>query len=462
MQKKIYPSEIVRIKRLKKFLKKSKSVMKRSRKQKSDKAEENRNKFVISPAFVTLPDAVISNQMATANVEISPYKNGDRRSLCLPETFDIFSDPESVLKALFKYRNILLDTRLASSIIIDHRKVKNNSLGSEVLLGLLVSEIINHRRKSLKDKLSLKGLFPKDKTAKQLIQSVGLAKEIGDDHFKDAADDVHGADVHLFRYDNRHHQSVSVKNDKKRKAAEDCVQYLDRCMNAHKLTIKEEAKNRLVACLGEVIDNATEHCGLTKPIWYVRGYFNDQPRTEGRFLELSVFNFGNSIFDNFNNLPKSSEIKGVAAEYVNRHSKVIDTKALYTVAALQGNISSKRDTDKTRGQGSVTLIETFESIYSDYCRLRKPTNSSTTTAEMNIISGDTVIKFDGKYKSIVEESEGGSERFKMPFNIEGSLESPPDSNNIYKMKDVSFPGVMINIRIPLQGSTEPLEGKLNG
>ncbi|MEX9625738.1 hypothetical protein AB7X35_20305, partial [Proteus mirabilis] len=257
-----------------------------------------------------------------------------------------------------------------------------------------------------------------------------------------------------FRYDNRYHNSPSTKVNKKSEVAEECVKYLDNCMRFHKLSLKENAKNRLSACLGEVLDNAEEHSGTTNSIWYVRGYFNNVK--EERYLELSVFNLGNSIFDNFMLLPENSNIKNIASTYVNRHKGKLKDAALFTVAALQGDISTKKDADPTRGQGSVTLIENFESIYEEYCKLRNP-ESTENIAEMNIISGETVVYFDGKYKSIVEEKDNGEERFIMPFNEKNTLQAPPDTRSVYTMNDVRFPGVMINIRIPLKGSTESLD-----
>jgi len=46
----------------------------------------------------------------------------------------------------------------------------------------------------------------------------------------------------------------------------------------------------------------------------------------------------------------------------------------------------------------------------------------------------------------------------MPFNKENSLSFPPDERITKKMNGISFPGVMINIRIPLQGNDKsPVE-----
>ncbi|MBN3104310.1 hypothetical protein H4F50_20930, partial [Pectobacterium brasiliense] len=137
--------------------------------------------------------------------------------------------------------------------------------------------------------------------------------------------------------------------------------------------------------------------------------------------------------------------------------KMVDPKSLFTVASLQGSISTKSDSDPTRGHGTVTLIETFEAIYDGYKKLRG-NGVGGKNAEMNIISGETIIKFDGRYRSKIDEIEGGSEKFVMPFNAKQSLDEPPEDKYVYTMTNVKFPGVMINIRMPLYGSTVPLSG----
>ncbi|MGN2616980.1 hypothetical protein [Aliivibrio fischeri] len=455
MKNAIYPAEVVRKKRLKKQLKKSISQKKRIRKIKMirESRSAERKRKLINAAELELPDALFSNELKnTKKSNCGQYLSSNEFKL--PVVFDIFSNPESVLTNIYTLRSLLLKPKV-EQFKVNHKNVRSTSLGSEALLGILASEIVSHRKKhdSFMD-FEFSGRFPKDKDAKALVEDIGLLKELQDPDFKDVKQNQHNGRVHLFREDNRYHHVVSVKgDDKKTNTAKDCVEHLESCLNTHSLTIKKEAQERLKACLGEVLDNANEHCGRTSSVWYVRSYFNDT-RKKRPYFELMVFNLGNSIAENFERLPDSSGIKKTAFTYVNRHKHQFNSNALLTVAALQGNISSKRDTEKNRGQGTVTLIETFESIYNDYCVLRQANGQS---SEMNLISGDTVIKFDGKYKSDARELDGGGEVFQMTFNKENSLMSPPDKNYVSSMRNVYLPGVMINIRIPLNGSTAPLE-----
>ncbi|WP_272694926.1 hypothetical protein [Providencia sp. PROV144] len=433
---------------------------KRERKQ---KRKQNRLKKIQSSAnkanvfqdkYLEMSDAVITGEIIKIN-KVSTFGDRKSRKFRIPDNFDIFSNPEGSLHAINRIANILLGSKIRK-LHLNHQKVVKNSLGSESLLGLVVSEIVLNRHDKSRKKydFTLSGQLPRKTEARQLTQSVGLIKEMTVRHDK-LSDNMQNNNILYFSAESRPEQSFGVKFDDKSKAAEDCVSYLESCLNKHDLTINKNIQHRLQACLGEILDNADEHSSRTRSNWYVKGYFNDTENEVERFLELSVFNVGNSIYDNFKELHEGSEVKGKAKKYVSQHNSLVSESCLYSVYALQGSVSTKRDQDPTRGQGTVTLIETFESIYADYRKLRDKDGCS--KAEMNIISGDTVISFTGEYKSTTKQVRNGTEIFEMPFNEKNSLSYPPDIRYVKKMDKVFFPGVMINIRIPLQGSTKVLD-----
>lgn len=455
MRKKIIPTEVVRRKRVRKLLKKSAPLFRNrlliKRKKRIKTSMDNCGVNVVE-----LDSALICNEFLSANAAFGKAISKPAKGCAqvkIPSKFDVFRNPERVVRTMVDISFKLMSPRV-NEVFIDHRRAVDSSLGSESLLGLLVTEIVSNRRRQLNEQIDVEGFFPKKSGSyKTLIKNIGIVRELSDDHFKDAEDNKHGKKIHIYRKDNKYAENASAKGDIKTATADECVEYLNACLLSHKLEITKDAKDKMKACLGEVFDNAEEHCNRNKPVWFVRGYFNDVEKA--RFLELSVFNLGNSIFDNFDELPDSSASKKKALDYVNRHRHVIDEESLFTVAALQGAVSTKGDEDPTRGHGSVTLIETFEALYDEYKNLRC-CNSYVTNAEMNIISGETIISFDGSYRSKTSDDAHGRERFVMPFNVSQSLMNPPDSRYVSKMNGVKFPGVMINIRIPLQGSVIPL------
>lgn len=450
MKKSISPPDLVRKKRERKLFKRYYS---RPKNITLIKRKSRKIKLVSTGGYISMENSFICDEFLNSNRTSLSVKRKRNIKIVLPSAFDIFSNTEEVLSTVIDITRKLMAPGL-ENIHIDHRNVNKSSLGSESLLGLLITEIISNRRTQRGDKINIKGMLPKiGRSSRTLIENIGLVKELEDDHFKDAQDNNHGDHVHYYRKDNRYALNTSVKGDNKSSTAEDCVKYLNSCLNSHTLQLTENARNKLKACLGEVFDNAEEHCGRSKPVWFVRGYFHDV--VDDRYLELAVFNLGNSFYENFEALPEDSGIKSKASKYVDRHKDKINKRTLFTIASLQGAVSTKKDSDSSRGHGSVTLIETFESLHDEYKKLRK----SGTNAEMNIISGETVIKFDGKYRSKTKQHERGVETFTMPFNVAQSLDHPPEEDRVYTMRNVKFPGVMINIRIPLKGSTVKLPGE---
>ena len=453
MKKKIYPNEALRKKRLNKKYKRNKpfylNKTKKVRRERIAKARKNGE-------LISLANSFLGDEFSILNNKKKKVSLSNTIKIVIPAKFDIFKNTENVISSIIDIAHKVMSPNL-TYIKIDHRRVKESSLGSESLLGLLVTEIISNRRSQRGEKITIHGRIPlAGKKNRSLIENIGLVKELVDNQFQDAQDDNHENGMHLYRKDNRYAVNTSVKGDNKSITAQQCVSYLGSCLISHNLKLSEDYEDKLKACLGEVFDNAEEHCGRNKPVWFVRGYFNDVQNE--RSLELCVFNLGNSFFDNFNALPDASKIKNTALEYVNRHKATIDPRSLFTVASLQGSVSTKKDSDPTRGHGSVTLIETFEAIHDGYKKLRG-NGFSGKNAEMNIISGETIIKFDGRYRSKINEIEGGAETFIMPFNANQSLDEPPEEKYVYTMRNVKFPGVMINIRMPLYGSTVPLSGE---
>ena len=66
---------------------------------------------------------------------------------------------------------------------------------------------------------------------------------------------------------------------------------------------------------------------------------------------------------------------------------------------------------------------------------------------MTILSGSTLIKFDGKY-DLVKVKIDGEERSILPFNRRKSLDKRPDPNAVMAI-DSFFPGTVIDLKFYL-------------
>lgn len=439
------PSSISQLKKLKKHIRKSKSHMKRlKRKRLKTTAPEKVNYIESALLRAFLPKFKDLNGQLSKTSKVST-----------PRNFCIFENYEGSLAFLKKY----LKTALANPrvISIDHRQTRNWSLGAESLLGILTKEISRLCEKQNVD-CEISGTTSRNDDYQDVINSVGVVSELPDHEF-DMPTESDDSLIHSFKQDCTLSETSSISaKDLKNETATGFVQHLSNCLKDHKLKLKDAASSSLEACMGELLDNVHEHCGLGTPKWYVRAYINNS--SKNRTLEVSVFNIGRTFSETFCNLSPSSFSRKIADKYVQKHvSPSLTQNALMTVAALQGNVSSKNeDNDDTRGHGTITLIETFERLYKNYSRLRHNDKSSKKeTPVMNLISGSTMIKFDEHYSSFVVPDAGGGERILISFNDESDLAFPPNSTYIKTMKKGYFPGTMINIKVPLNGSLRPIK-----
>ncbi|ASC57311.1 hypothetical protein RQY88_001051 [Vibrio vulnificus] len=456
MKNKIFPSDCVRLKKLKKHLSHSKSLKLRLKRKKlktklRKKAREDTSfiKVEDNPMLRDLSKICKNGRLKGKDTNQSFYK------FKAPIIFDIFSDPEAVLKSLGKLQGALSDKKV-KKVFFSQSNVKKTSLGSEFLLGRLATEYQDYRAE-IDSPIDYEGKLPRDKRAFELTKHIGILSEVMSPSHQSAKFAVTNGSVHVYKVDNKLNEVASVSSeDKKTTTATDCVSHLEKCLNEQQLSLKVQAANKIRFCIGEILDNANDHCNRTAPVWFVRSFLNTSSK-RGRFFELMVLNLGDTIAETFEELPEESKAKKLAMKYVNKHLEKESKCNLLTVSALQGNTSSKKDADPTRGQGTVNLIETFEAIHRSYVDLRVRSGDNS-VAQMNLISGSTVVRFDGTYHSQTKVNEKGEESVTIAFNKESSLELPPDSRFVYSMDGVHFPGLMINIRIPLQGSTTPLHG----
>lgn len=176
--------------------------------------------------------------------------------------------------------------------------------------------------------------------------------------------------------------------------------------------------------------------------------------------EIAIFNFGNTIAETFQRLPRDSFTYKQVKAYLDTHSqrRLFSTgwrhEDLFTLIALQGNVSSKNNNPQdTRGNGTVDLIEFFQRVHAE-CAVAKDAQ-----ATMSLISGSTVIFFDGRYQ--MRPNENGIKV--IAFNDDNNLLQRPSSSCVRQLRGATFPGTLISLKFPLSvtKSTIPTEGTNN-
>lgn len=110
--------------------------------------------------------------------------------------------------------------------------------------------------------------------------------------------------------------------------------------------------------------------------------------------------------------------------------------------ALQGGVSRKnagKDHVGDYGQGTADLIEFFQEL--------GQTAGAEAVPKMCVLSGHTIVQFDGRYCMQRVENELGVWRI-IAFNKENSLDLPPDPESVRHLPSY-FPGTLISMRFYL-------------
>ena len=205
-----------------------------------------------------------------------------------------------------------------------------------------------------------------------------------------------------------------------------------------------EKREDLCVIIGEALINAEEHA--TTNFRFSIGYFQDTTidGTHTGLFRLVIMNFGKTIYEKFAdpncpNRPIVKKMKQLSKQYTRQRvfkGQEFEEETLWSSYVLQEGVTSVAD--RKRGHGTIQFIDSF-------FNLNGPANFSDGRSRMTILSGNTNITFDNKYR--VQRLVAGGEAIKvMTFNKSGSIEDRPDKNNVKYVPDY-FPGTVISAKI---------------
>ncbi len=359
------------------------------------------------------------------------------RKIVLPKTFSFLDDPEAALKVIHRAAAVLNHQKI-KFIYIDHRHVERVGLAAEVVLDRVVDDMFRRFTRAGR-RVKLRGRVPADPNACRLIRAIGLTKALG--IRTQVLSDEDESRVRVFQSDSRAYVAQPKINirDYKEKTVGDFVAYTQKALGEHGHEMTNAAKARLISYLGEILDNVEQHSGVLD--WILVGYI-DLTEDGLHWFDIAVLNFGLTYAETFSASGASELAWGEIQGYLDKHRGKggISDEGLVTVCALQGNISSKNYTEEdTRGHGTVKLIEFFQDLHESFA------GSDTRKPKMAIVSGNTRVLFDGRYKMKMS-SEG---RKVIAFNNPNDLDDPPDMRYVSSLRGKGFPGCAISIRFPL-------------
>ncbi|AQZ99607.1 hypothetical protein B5M06_16505 [Comamonas kerstersii] len=324
---------------------------------------------------------------------------------------------------------------------IDQSKLSTCDIAAIALLDIILLEMKDEVEDGKAPDLDLEGVIPKNQEMATLVRAIGTPKHLNIPEAQLHFIDSQKLEIFDKRVTQRKKMVTPLVAETREKIAEDFILHISRCLTATKsVEINEDGVTHLSAILAEIINNAEEHAGMTD--WSLLGYLNF--KQEIPVLEVAMINFGKTMAQTFQELDRDGytwrQIKPYVSEHVGRRlfSSSWKEDDLLTIMALQPNISSKNySTNSTRGAGTTQLLEFFEFMDSFF-------HGQDASAQMAIISGSTYIYFDGTYSL-----EASGTRKAIAFNPSNDLTKRPDKEYVQHLSDVSFPGTIISIKLPL-------------
>jgi hypothetical protein len=361
----------------------------------------------------------------------------------IPEVFSLYKNPESVLIIVDQIAS-LKNVKQINKIMINHINCIEHDLAAETILAAAVTALYSYKTKT-GGKFIIEGILPKDEKMKKLLRSIGVVKETANPKYHLKKEDR----LRLFK---RHSDILEIPTifgkDKKTRATEDFIDHLNECVLFISAQLDGEEVGKLDYYVGEVLGNAEEHSGTN--IWTIVGYL-DATDESNLVSEIAIYCVGKTIFETFEEKRDVSIVFDKMNDYIQLHNSNFTDEQLAMVYALQQNVSSKKDEVIDRGQGTKYLIDLFHHL-TDECNrinLKRIGEKKALKPSMLILSGSSMLKFDGKYKPSLNEDD----KMIYAFNKENNLGVAPDKKYVPSFEGVCFPGTIIYIRFPLSEET---------
>lgn len=390
-------------------------LSKRNKKH-SNNPENNKSNTVKSPVLNCLD----RNEFATTDVTKSNFVTID-----VPKIFCLSKNPDESILFLRVLYNYLMNP-IVTAIHFNHFTCEYMGVCASTIMDIIIMECIEWRKKS--------GLT---------IQVSGNVKnnKISDNEEVDALVKMSGLlnHLHIYHGNNNNVEKLElIRNGDSSKVAELSIQYLQRSLRRHERKLNKLGVNLFSTFLGEIVDNCKLHGG-ENAVWYTLGHYSFDKESNLGKCKLCILDFGDTIYESLKNCGKKKILKRID-HYVKKSwfsfRSVRNTETLYTLFSLQQRVSRIIDKNVTRGNGTVTFIESFLNLFN--------TNNPNYKSVLSITSGKCSILFDGKYKMVEKSFKKGYSNKIIAFNEQNDLSKEPDSSYVRTLNN-GFPGTVISM-----------------
>ena len=290
--------------------------------------------------------------------------------------------------------------------------------------------------------LQFRGLLPEHESASRIAYATGFPKQLG---FAKELPEF----ITFPLKQGRKKQEDAGKSSERDRYVDLFVKYINRCLKSYGARLTNEGRSYIAGLAGELIGNAQEHSG--RPEWWIGGYLRHERNGEAG-CQISIFNFGRTIYKSLQDLSKQSKLRQDIERLTTKHTQLnvfrntYSEEQLWTLYALQAGVSrynTQATTIGHRGQGTVEVIDYFQQLGQSGLEGRDP--------KMCLISGNTYILFDDRYEMKTEVNESGEERRIIAFNESNDITDPPDQRNVQPLNQF-FPGTLLSMRFYLNRS----------
>ena len=226
------------------------------------------------------------------------------------------------------------------------------------------------------------------------------------------------------------------------------IEYVSDCLRRFDKQLNLDALKELGCVVGETLINAEEHSSLHYR--YMIGYFQESHSLKSHYgvFNLVIMNYGKTIYEKFkypdealrNNMTVVHDMLNLSKEFSKKSlfGTSFTEENLWTLYSLQKGVSCLPSQD--RGNGTIKFIESFFNL--------KGKNNVDDQSHMYILSGDTLIEFDGSYRLSDVTDKNGVPRGIISFNKCGLLSEKPDPKYV-RNAGRYFPGTAIFVKLLL-------------
>ena len=354
----------------------------------------------------------------------------ETQEVIFPEKFSLYTSPDEVLRVYEQLVSYSLN-KATRKIVIPQGKCTEIDHGAGVVLNALGLAVSNQ------SSLDFEGSYPKSQELRDIIRATGLPKV-----FDLPLPSPNGFTTFSLRQGFKESASAQKSSNRER-VADELVDYLNNCLAQFKYGLNEDSEAWLAGLIGEVLGNAEDHGG--RPDWWIAGYLRQLPSNTFGDCHITLFNFGQTIYETMQGLNSNSLLRHDIEALVAEHSRQKffrrgwTEENLWTLYALQEGVSRfNQDPEGTgrRGHGTADMIEFFQMLGASHASSAQP--------RMCLISGSTQFLFDGTYQIKQVAIGDGNRRRIIAFNSQNSFKFAPDPK-VVRSLDRFFPGTLITL-----------------